>query len=122
MSDFLHVNHGVPQGAILGPLMFIIFYNVLFFYFQNEIEIILYADDTTIVVSAFTIEDLKCKVEQTCEKLRHYLKFNGLFLNTSKSKMMTFSFVKNDHQLFSDICGIECVSNFYLAISPLHNL
>ena len=49
-SSLACVNHGVPQGSILGPLFFILFINDLPLYITAQID--LYADDTTITCSA----------------------------------------------------------------------
>ena len=49
-SSLACVNHGVPQGSILGPLFFILFINDLPLYITAQTD--LYADDTTITCSA----------------------------------------------------------------------
>jgi len=49
-SSLACVNHGVPQGSILGPLFFILFINDLPLYITAQTD--LYADDTTIACSA----------------------------------------------------------------------
>ena len=48
-SDFLNILYGVPQGSILGPIVFIIFIANLFF-INDGIEFAIYADDTTTFV------------------------------------------------------------------------
>ena len=51
-SEEVRVKYGVPQGSVLGPLCFILYVNDLIAYIsQNkEAEIIMYADDTVILV------------------------------------------------------------------------
>ena len=46
-SEFKHISCGVPQGSILGPLLFLLFINDLPLYTSN-VRTDLYADDTTL--------------------------------------------------------------------------
>ena len=56
-SNMLHIERGVPQGSILGPLLFIIVINDVY-RSSNEFEFITYADDNTLFssLSAFVHE------------------------------------------------------------------
>ncbi len=57
LSDALPISHGVPQGSILGPLRFILFINNLPKCITN-CKIALYADDTVLLFSAKTSEEI----------------------------------------------------------------
>ena len=61
VSDPEVVKSGVPQGSILGPLLFILFMNDIPL---ERIEVVLevYADDSTISVSGKTIKEIKTKL------------------------------------------------------------
>lgn len=66
VSDWRPVSSGVPQGSVLGPLLFVFFINDLPECVKNNSEIILYADDTKIFRS------IKCKND--CDLLQEDLK------------------------------------------------
>ena len=68
VSSFKHVPVGVPQGSILGPLLFLIFVNDLP-YCINHCEISLYADDTVIYFSSNNACDLEMKLHSDLKHL-----------------------------------------------------
>ncbi len=89
ISDKQDISFGVPQGSVLGPILFLIFVNDLSEYIP-DCTVIQYADDTQFVHkgSIDTIEDLIRKGEETLKKAKEYFNRNGLMLNTSKTQCM----------------------------------
>ena len=88
-SDEQHVTKGVPQGSILGPLLFCLYINDIVE--AVEADAVLFADDAAFFVSAHTIKQLYLKLRKLFVDLSTYLKANKLVPNLSKSKLMYFT-------------------------------
>ncbi len=88
-SDVLVMPCGVPQGSVLGPLLFILYSNDIPYSLEHS-KAILFADDTTLHVSSSNLQDLFDKMNRDLENLNDWFKANKLSLNTSKTKYMLF--------------------------------
>ena len=88
-STWKEATKGVPQGSVLGPLLFNIFLNDLFL-LMNRSEICNYADDTTIYVCDSKIESVIDSLEQDATQLSTWYPENYMKLNVDKCHLMIF--------------------------------
>ena len=91
-SSYCTISTGVPQGSILGPLLFILYINDLPF-ITNNLESILYADDGTFLLTPSKTDpdaEISQAVNNELTLLSEWFKANKLALNTDKTKYMIF--------------------------------
>lgn len=88
-SDIQVVKHGVPQGSVLGPLLFITYINDLAG-IHNSPDLVMYADDTNLFFSSCSLPALQNMVNAYLINLRDWLLRNKLSLNISKTKYIIF--------------------------------
>ena len=86
-SKWTEVKRGVPQGSILGPLLFILYVNDLPQIVQSS-SVKQYADDTTMTLVAKDVTTLEKGLEQDLEGVLRWANGNGLKLNTGKTKLL----------------------------------
>jgi endonuclease/exonuclease/phosphatase (EEP) superfamily protein YafD len=91
LSGDLGLEFGVPQGSVLGPLLFIAYINDLFL-LPLKASIIGYADDTSLLYSAETKEDILSQFAQDWELLLPWFRENYLHLNTDKCKCLAYAY------------------------------
>ena len=89
-SDMYRISTGVPQGSILGPLLFIIYINDLY-NASKLFKMIIYADDTTLYSTLDVFGNYISKnLNLELTKVADWLKLNKLSINIRKSKFMVF--------------------------------
>ena len=87
-SDWVVINHGVPQGTVLGPLIFILYVNDFSEAVSTNRDVLQFADDTAILCHAKNEANLQLIAEDTLNKTDQYMKQNRLTLNEKKTELM----------------------------------
>ena len=88
-SDLMPVDCGVPQGSVLGPLLFLIYTNDLHKAIQY-CKVHHFADDTNLFHTSHSVKDLNKLVNGDMKHLNNWLSANEIYLNVEKSELVTF--------------------------------
>ena len=89
ISSAKSVPVGVPQGSVLGPLLFLIYVNDLPFY-VTICSVAMYADDTVLYFSSTILRELEHSLNIDLDLLCKYYNDNLLALNVEKCKFVVF--------------------------------
>ena len=88
-SSELQCNYGIPQGSILGPLMFILYINDLPVHL-HQLSIHMYADDTIIYFISEDLNAVKQTINNELNNFSQWCKDNRLIINANKTHSMLF--------------------------------
>ena len=106
-SEVLVVHKGVPQGSVLGPLLFTLYINSIGVNIPNT-SFHFYADDTVIYCSAPTPEKAFVYLQNAFDKVQEQLCQLQLVLNADKTKLMFFT---NSNSARSKLSNVIVASN-----------
>ena len=82
------VTRGVPQGSVLGPILFLLYINDI--NFSTKLNILTFADDTTAYSSHHNIKQLYKDTNEEMKQLYTWLCANKLSLNINKTEYSIF--------------------------------
>ena len=115
-SNWISVKQGVPQGTILGPVLFLIYVNEMRD-LRITSKIVQYADDTLVFTSNVYPQMAKQELEHSLENLAHFFEYNHLQVNPKKTELITFSkpsLAKRTELMTLDLCNEK--------IEPSHSI
>lgn len=97
-SNCRNIQYGVPQGSVLGPLLFLIYINDLPKSIPNDMT--LFADDSTVLFTGDQNTNIDHTVNSAIISIINWLKSNNLVINLTKTKIMDF---KQRHNNFNKL-------------------
>ena len=89
-SDLLFIRCGVPQGSILGPLLFLVYINA-----TKHCKIHHFPDDTNLLNFSHSIKKMKKQVYYVLKNLNNWLNSNKICLNVDKTEVVLLKSLKS---------------------------
>ena len=84
-SNMNNLSLGVPQGSILGPLLFLIYIDDIVKVIRYG-KVIMYADDTTLHVSGTSLHDIQLKLQEDLNEISKWIKDNRFTIKCGQNK------------------------------------
>jgi hypothetical protein len=94
VSTTREIAHGVPQGSILGPVLFLLYINDLPLNIMGS-KIVLFADDTNILVSRENLNTVQHTLNNVMQELQTWFTLNSLVVNVEKTLPVSFHTTQN---------------------------
>ena len=104
-SEYSAVTSGVPQGTVLGPLLFLLHINDLPSVVDPGTSVRLFADDTLIYRVIHSLED-QVALQRDLARLEQWAESWGMVFNASKCHIMHVSRSSSSHQYLSCISSV----------------
>ena len=89
-SEWELVKHGVPQGSILGPLLFLVYISDLSRTISKLANTVLFADDTNIIISKSNQDEFKTNIMSVTNEITNWFQSNLLTLNCNGTHFLQF--------------------------------
>lgn len=103
-SEYVNISQGVPQGSILGPILFLLYVNDLHLSLDCPV-VCQYADDTSCVVGASSVPALSYQVTKIVEQMNSWCSRNNLSLNINKTALIHYKRQSVNYSLYVPTSG-----------------
>ena len=121
-SEWERITTGVPQGSILGPLLFNIFLSNLFLFISNS-SLSNYADDNTLCTFGDNLKKIKDNLQNSFDTVHQWFYENYIVLNASKCHFMCLgNNTENETFLFHNILMRNSKEQKILGVTIENNL
>ena len=87
-SEFCYITCGVPQGSVLGPILFLLFINDISNFAVEGCVLNMYADDVIIYTSTTSKDELACRLQVCIDNISNWYSMNKLCINKKKANVM----------------------------------
>ena len=116
LSEKSEVYCGVPQGSILGPLLFIVYFNDFVTCLKHS-KVTIYADDTVVYVAGKDTYIIESRLSSDMQSISKWCEINQLILNLGKGKIESMLLEQRKPYLNSQIL---CILHITVALLHLH--
>ena len=119
LSPFRNVTSGVPQGSILGPLLFLVYVNDMCS--AVNCKLLLYADDSALIVPGKDVKEIELQLTKELKSISNWLTDNKLSLHLGKTESILFG-TKKKLQCTSTQLSVTCEGRMLSAKSTVKYL
>jgi hypothetical protein len=103
VSTTREIAHGVLQSSILGPILFLLYINEMPLKIMGS-KIVLFADDTNMLVSGENLNTLQYKLNNAMKELQIWFTLNDLVVNVEKTLAVSFDTMQKKKARFTPCC------------------
>ena len=96
ISQMCDIHIGVPQGSVLGPILFILYVNDINQHVHIGAACNLYADDTLVYCSANNVDTLQERTTNAIACIKQWYDMNKLVINTAKSNVNSWLYLASN--------------------------